>query len=197
MKTETKTIRLPEGTYCVQVDTFSAEDKIILSNIYKNWRVLSDQLISINSRAVNLPEGLSEGVFCIAMDCVRMIKSISGANTSWDCYNLESKKRIQVKACSVLPDLTSFGPASVWDELYFMDFFKEGKWNGEIDIYKIDNADIYNHKVNAGQTFKDQQAQGRRPRFSIYSEIIRAKAIAPVKTYKLFLEESNGNIRVP
>ncbi len=186
MKTETKSIKLPEGTFVVQVDIFSAADKGTLADIYKNWRALCSQLNSINSRAVNLPEGLSEGVFCLAMDCVRMVENISGANTSWDCYNLVSKKRIQVKACSVLPDLTSFGPASVWDEIYFMDFLKDGKWNGEIDIYKIDNSDIYNHKVNARQTFRDQQAQGRRPRFSIYSEIIKAKAISPIKTYKLF-----------
>jgi len=186
MKTEKKRIVLPEGTFEVDADIFSEEDRAVLAEIYKQWRLLCSRLTSINSRAVNLPEGLSEGVFCIAMDCVRMVRSILGVKSSFDCIDLKSGKRILVKACSVLPDLTSFGPDSVWDEIYFMDFYKDGRWNGEVDIYKIGNADVYNHKVNKNQTFKDQQSQGRRPRFSIYKEIIEAKAMQPIKTFKLF-----------
>ena len=119
------------------------------------------------------------------MNCVKITKSISGANTSWDCYDLNSKKRIQVKACSVLPDLTSFGPKSEWDEIYFLNFFKDGKWDGSFDIYKIDNDLIYSQKVNINQTMKDQQKQGKRPRFSIYKDIIIPNGIKPVKTCNL------------
>ena len=43
------------------------------------------------------------------------------------------------------------------------------------------NDKIYNHKVNANQTFMDQQKQGRRPRFSIYSEIIVENGLKPIK----------------
>jgi len=120
------------------------------------------------------------------MQVVRITKSISGANTSYDCYNLKTNKRIQVKACSVLPDLTSFGPRSVWDEIYFCDFYKSGKWNGEFDIYLIDNALIYDHKVNSNQTMREQQQEGRRPRFSIFKEIITKGNLKPIKTGKLF-----------
>lgn len=34
----------------------------------------------------------------------------------------KKNNRIQVKACSVLPDLTSFGPRSEWDRIFFADF---------------------------------------------------------------------------
>ena len=71
------------------------------------------------------------------MGTVRVTSSISGANSSWDCYDVKRQKRIQVKACSVLPDLTSFGPNSQWDEIYFVDFYRQGKWDGTFDIYQI------------------------------------------------------------
>ena len=177
-----KEIFLPEGNFNVDLIQYDEKDRKIFYNIYKNWISLSTKLRSIGGRAINLPEGLSEGSFCLEMNCVKMTKSISGANTSWDCYDLNSKKRIQVKACSVLPDLTSFGPKSEWDEIYFLNFFKDGKWDGSFDIYKIDNDLIYSHKVNRNQTMKDQQKQGRRPRFSIYKDIIIPNGIKPVKT---------------
>lgn len=178
-------VKLPEGTYNVSVQFFNSEDKKFLFGIYKDWRILCNKLTSIKSRSINLPEGLSEGVFCLAMDVVRFTESITSANTSFDCFNLQNNKRIQVKACSVLPDLTSFGPKSIWDEIYFVDFYRDGSWDGKVDIYLIDNNDIYNHKVNATQTLKQQQLQGRRPRFSIYSEIIEKKKLKPIKTFDL------------
>lgn len=180
-----ETLHLPEGMFPVKVLSFQESDRKILHDIYKNWRSLSNDLAKIKSRAVNLPEGLSEGSFCLETGFVRVVDSIPGANSSWDCYDLKRRRRIQLKACSVLPDLTSFGPDSVWDEIYFADFYRGGAWDGTFDLYLIDNDDIYNHKVNAKQTFRDQQKQGRRPRFSIYSEIILHKKLKPIKTGRL------------
>jgi hypothetical protein len=175
-----QTLTLPEGTFNVEVLQINQNDRQNLFSIYNQWRNLSNELISINGRGVNLPEALSESTFCLEMDCVRVISSISGANSSWDCYDLNRHKRIQVKACSVLPDLTSFGPTSEWDEIYFMDFCKDGSWRGEFDIYLIDNDLIYNHRVNNNQTMREQQLQKRRPRFSIYRDIIQKQKIKPV-----------------
>jgi Bsp6I restriction endonuclease len=53
-----------------------------------------------------------------------------GANSSFDCYEPQKSKRIQVKACSVEEDLTSFGPDSVWDEIYFVHFYPNKKYDG-------------------------------------------------------------------
>ena len=72
-------------------------------------------------------------------------------------------------------------------EIYFLDFYREGNWDGTFDIYKIENELIYNHKVNEKETMKEQQNQKRRPRFSIYKEIIQKIGIKPIKT---------GNLRI-
>jgi len=188
MKELTKSISLPEGNFQANVLQFEEKDRATLYKIYIEWRNLCNNLNSLHGRGVNLPEGLSESSFCLEMGVVRTaesIKATGGAHTSFDAYDLSRKKRIQVKACSVLPDLTSFGPKSVWDEIYFVDFYRDGSWDGKFDIYLIDNQDIYNHKVNATETFKDQQKQGRRPRFSIYKDIIQVKKLAPIKTADL------------
>ena len=89
-------------------------------------------------------------------------------------------KRIQVKSCSVSYDLTSFGPKSVWDELYFVHFYPNQKYDGSYKIFKIENELIYNHKVNIGQTMRDQQKQGKRPRFGIMKEIIEPLNLNPI-----------------
>ena len=187
MKLEKQTFKLPEGDFEVEATRFEEEDRKRFAEIYLKWRKLSDELRSLGGRGVNLPEVLSEGSFALEMNVLRVVNSISGANSSWDCYDPINHKRIQVKACSVLPDLTSFGPTSQWDEIYFLDFKREGNWDGTFDIYKIENDLIYSHKVNENQTMRDQQNQRRRPRFSIYKEIIKKKGISPLKT---------GNLRI-
>ena len=187
MRLETHIFRLPEGTFEVEATRFEEGDRRRFAEIYLNWRSISDDLRSLGGRGVNLPEVLSEGSFALEMGVLRVVKSISGANSSWDCYDPIRHKRIQVKACSVLPDLTSFGPTSQWDELYFLDFFRKGEWDGTFDIYKIENELIYNHKVNESQTMRDQQMQKRRPRFSIFREIVQRRGIQPIKI---------GNLRI-
>lgn len=180
-----KNLLLPEGLIETEVLAFEESDRGRIRKMYDDWRSLSNSLKDFNARGINLPEGISESAFCIEMNTVRITRSIFGANSSWDCYELKSNKRIQVKACSVLPDLTSFGPKSQWDEIYFLDFYREGQWDGSFGIYKIDTDLIYSHRVNQKQTFAEQQAQGRRPRFSIYSGIIEPKGIEPVKIGQL------------
>ena len=186
MRFEERGLRLPEGNIQTTVQIFEERDREELSAIYRMWRELSRKLTSINSRAVNLPEGLSEGAFCLEMNTARIVNNIPGANSSFDCYDFREHARIQLKSCSVLPDLTSFGPRSVWDKLYFCDFCRQGNWDGTFDIYLIDNEDVYNHYVKENETFREQQRQGRRPRFSLYNEIICVKGIAPIKTGKIY-----------
>ena len=84
-----------------------------------------------------------------------------------------------------LPDLTSFGPNSQWDRIFFVDFYREGLWDATFDIYEIATEDIYNFPVNATQTMADQKAQGRRPRFSIFSGLILKNKYISKETYKI------------
>lgn len=179
-------LKLPEGNFQAEVQVFSDAEKLLLQEIYKDWRNLSNKLKMIYSRAGNIPDGLSEGVFCLATGSVRLLAGIPGANSSFDCYEPRKMRRIQVKAASVIPDLTSFGPRSVWDALFFLNFYREGNWDGSVDIYYIPNEYIYENHVNRNQSFSEQQAQGRRPRFSIYRDVIQSRGLLPEMTYHLF-----------
>lgn len=188
MKKEVVILNLPEGNKKAEVTKFDKSDCKQLKKIYDSWRILCHNLNELNARSVNLPEGLSEIGFAIAMDMWRCTSSITGANSSFDCYDPNGEKgnnRIQVKACSVLPDLTSFGPNSQWDRIFFADFYREGKWDATFDIYEIDTNQILNHKVNATETVQDQKNQKRRPRFSIYSSFVLEGEYISKATYEI------------
>ncbi len=178
-------ITLPEGVFNVTAQIFDSSDDIVIRDLYNKWLELSLSLRELGGRGVNLPEVISESVFCRALGTIRINSNIASANTSFDVFNLSNNKRIQVKACSVLPDLTSFGPRSIWDEIYFLDFYRNGDWDGKVDFYLIPNDLIYNHRVNENQTMRQQQQQGRRPRFSIYRDVILVNQISPTLTYQI------------
>ena len=82
-------------------------------------------------------------------------------SVSFDTINLETGEREQIKASSIESDLSSFGPKSEWDKLYFMSFYKKGKLDGTFDVYEIPNKLIYKNKVNNNQTMELQQKEKR------------------------------------
>src|SRR3989344_5877863 len=144
-------------------------DRWRLRRLFSRWKKLNDDIKRISTRGINLPEAISENAFCIFFpECVRVVKLKQG-KCSYDVLNRKTGSRIQIKASSVDEELTSFGPRSEWDELFFLDF---SSGNGSFKVYKIEPDWIYKHKVNVNQTFEDQQRQGRRPRFSITYNLI-------------------------
>ena len=160
----------------------------MLCKVYDGWRLLCENLKLLNARAVNLPEGLSETGFAMAKGFWRVTGAIIGANSSFDCYDPNGKRRknrVQVKACSAIPDLTSFGPESQWDRIFFVDFYRKGKWDRTFDAYELNTEDVLCYPVNSGQTLKDQQTQGRRPRFSIYKGLIQKGRYISKETFKI------------
>lgn len=188
MRKEIEVLKLPEGDRRTEVTKFDSSDYDELRKIYDGWRLLCDNLKRLNARSVNLPEGLSEIGFAIAKNMWRVTGSITGANSSFDCYDPRgnrNRNRIQVKACSVLPDLTSFGPDSQWDRIFFVDFYREGRWDRTFDVYELVTSDIENYPVNANQTLKDQKLQGRRPRFSIYTGLIQNGKFLSKETFRI------------
>ncbi len=148
-----------------------------IGQLYWLWQKLNMAIKLISTRGINLPEAISENAFCLFFPTVRVVKLAKG-KCSYDCISTETGKRIQIKASSMKSDLTSFGPRSEWDELYFLDF---STGNGSFKVYKIDAEWIYAQKMNEGQTFTEQQAQGRRPRFSITQKIIKPLKLNPIK----------------
>lgn len=163
---------------------FDDADYEKLKSIFKKWQILNADLMSLGGRALNVPDVVSEALYCYFFDAART-NAVAGAG-SYDAINIGNHNGVQVKSTSIQNDLTSFGPTSTWDELYFMDFAPNGVVDGKIDFYKID-VDIKSIILNAhkGETFADQQAQGRRPRFSIKREIINKYGLKPVKSINL------------
>lgn len=183
MKKELTELIINEKRYEAEVEIVEKSDAKNLIEMYNIWNKLSTMLNEYGCRRINFPE-LSELIFCLIYDCWR-VNNVSGIeHSSFDCYNPKTKSRIQVKATSVENDLTSFGPKSIWDELYFMDFFPNKKYDGCFDVYLIPNDPVYNYQINKNETFKDQQKQGRRPRFSI-KNLIKELNIKPIGNYNL------------
>lgn len=177
---QTKSTALKSGRV-VEGDYFDDNDKQMLMTILKKIRDINKQLKSLKGRLINVPDVVSEGLFAHYFNSIRT-NDVAGAH-SYDCVSLDDGCGIQVKSASVEKDLTSFGPKSAWDELYFMDFSSEN----DIKIYKIPTDKIYNMVLNKSknETFKDQQDQGRRPRLSIQDSIIKPLGLKPVKVIPL------------
>lgn len=149
--------------------------------LFADWKRLNEGMKDFNARGINIPEGISEVAFCLFSGSKRFVSKLNGkTSASFDTFNLKNMRAEQIKACSVAKDLTSFGPTSKWDDIYFIDFFNNGNINGMFDVYKIPDDLIYNRKVNKKQTFTDQQKKIRRPRFSIKKEIIRPYNLEPI-----------------
>ncbi len=155
-----------------------------LRKLYNSWKKMSDAAKKFGPRGVNIHEAISESAFALAMGSPRVL-DVDNGSSSYDNINLKTKKRIQVKATSVKCDLTSFGPNSEYDELYWLDFYRDGKFDGKFDIYKIKNSLIDNAMVNKKQTVKDVQKTGKRPRLSIRKKIIEPFKIKKIKTAKI------------
>jgi len=179
---EWKDFNVNGKTITARVSIDEKGDRKLIKKLYHDWKKLNDRLKAIGTRGINLPETISENAFCLFFpDCVRTV-GLKKGKCSFDCINTKKGSRIQINASSVESDLTSFGPRSEWDELFFLDF---SKGDGSFKVFKITPNEVYNHKVNKNQTFVEQQAQGRRPRFSIIKEIIIPEKRKPVKVCKL------------
>lgn len=176
-------ITLKNGTL-VTGDFFDDNDYHKIKLIFEKWRNLNQDLASLGGRAINVPDVVSEALYCYFFHAIRTNATTHAG--SYDAINIDSHNGIQIKSTSIESDLTSFGPNSTWDELWFIDFAPNGTVDGQVDFYKIDISIkdiILNSSKN--QTFADQQTQGRRPRFSIKEKIIKKHHLKPIKTIYL------------
>ena len=181
MKLQKQKIIIDSQELDIEVAIISKTDAKVFKRLFNLWKRLNIGL-SKYGRKVNIPEVISEGMFCVFSDSVRFQRKIKGVGkVSFDTINLKSNRREQIKATSIEKDLTSFGPKTEWDDLYFMDFYRNGDLDGSFDAYLIPNNLIYDKQVNEKQTLKQQQAEKRRPRMSI-KEIIRENKIKPLAT---------------
>jgi hypothetical protein len=164
---------------CV-VRHFESSDDNKISKLYNAWRYLSQTSKELGCRAANIPEGLSETLFCRITGAVRIISKPAGFPSSFDTFDLKRGKKQELKCTSIYNDLTSFSPLIRCDELYWIDLYRNGDWDGTLDIYPIDIESVMEVKLNKKETFRDAQLAGRRPRFSVRKEIINKQNIKPV-----------------
>lgn len=159
-------------------EIFERSDFFKLQKIFFQWLALNKLTKDLHGRKINVPDILSEGIFCMSYDAVRTNNSAY----SYDAVLRKTKNGIQIKSACIKNDLTSFGPKSKWDKLYFIDFSYKGIKDGLLAFYNIPSKFIYkticNHKKH--ETFIDQQKQGRRPRLSI-RKIIDDHGLKPEK----------------
>jgi len=185
MREEKKQMTINGSSCRVRLLIFEESDRPWLRRSYDMWQKLSSNMRRVHARAINLPEGISESAFCLEYGTARILDVKGGESSSFDTINLKNGNRQQIKATSIEDDLTSFGPKSVWDDLYFLDFFRKGAFDRSFDVYKIPDDLIYNHKINRTETFRDQQKKGLRPRFGIKKKIIKEHAIQPERTCRI------------
>ena len=186
MEIKNEKILIEKKLYDAQLQYFGKNDQKKLKDLYSYWKQLKSGMEQFKSRHPNLPEGISESAFAIFFNSPRVINVSGKTSGSFDNYDTKSHERIQVKATTIETDLTSFGPKSVWDVLYFLDFYRDGKFDGKFDVYKIPGKiNIKNIQVSKTKTFREIQDAGKRPRFSIKDKIIRPENIKPVKTCQL------------
>ncbi len=185
MRQETQELTIA-GTPCTAtLQYIDSTDRPRIRELYDAWRTLSDKLQDFDARGTNIPEALSESAFCLEYNAARVLKVQGPTSGSFDTLDLRSLRRQQIKATSVEGDLTSFGPKSVWDDLYWLDFYRDGNYDRRFDVYLIPNDLVYDFRINATQTFRDQQQQGRRPRLGIRRQIITAHNLRPLATHTI------------
>lgn len=140
--------------------------------LYFNWKALNTGIKEDFTRGVNLPEAITEPICCFVNGFMHSL-----GEGSEDAVNPRTNVKVQIKATSNFwSDLTSFGPKSEFEELHFVRLNQD---EDKMYLYYIPVNKLADVQVNVGETFKEQQDQGRRPRFSIINKYILPDSIQP------------------
>ena len=180
MKVKTITAKVYGESSVFDVIQYSHEDIPSLKESFNRWRAFKEDANRNHGRSPNFPEYISEACLCLVTGFVRFKSSKKLKSSSFDCFDLVNERAIQSKACSVVQDLTSFGPKTQWDDLYFLDFYNGGNVDGTFNVYKVPNELIYDCAVKSGRTLKQAQGEGKRPRLSLKDQIIGSHGLKPV-----------------
>lgn len=162
-----------------------------VKRVFSNWMSLRDSLKEYNDRSPNIPEAISETMYCILTGVGRFTSSKKQKleDSSFDAFDMSKEEAIQIKAGQIEKDLSTFGPKTRWDKLVFVDFFNDGNMDGTVDIYEIPTESL--NKVIVCQdgnvTFEERKASGKRPHLSLKESLIYPNSIEPIyKKMKLW-----------
>lgn len=172
----------------ITIDSSRFEDMI---RAYFLWKELNSLIKNSHTRGVNLHEIISESLLCWTLD-FKLNRGKFG-----DARDSEGNV-IEIKATSNWDrDLTSFSPSENFDTLYFVRLNQRDDTMTFYDL-ELNSEQIKEIPVSKSQTFGEQQAQGRRPRFSIIDKIIEPNNIKPaaelnLRTKETFFIDKSGN----
>lgn len=145
--------------------------------MYYSWKGLNESNAVFNTRRINFPESISEGIGSASLGLLRTNNvTIHGArSSSCDAIDPNTGLTYQFKACStIVPNPRSgspstFGPRSEYDILIFLHM----DCNEDKMYFYLFNEDLYNIKMNNTETFEDQCEAGRRPRLDVLARVKR------------------------
>lgn len=181
MRIEQINILIDDIYQVVDVVNYEMEDKSIFKEIYFKWINLNNSINDAGGKNLIFPFEIAEALCCIEFNMVKM-------NNNWrgfDCYDIQEERRVEVKVKTTEYDLSSFSPYPSFDDVYFMDFYRYGDWDGKFDVYIIPIEKLLEHKMNSRDSFKDHIFQGRRPKLSL-SKFIKQYNIEPIKTGSVY-----------
>lgn len=168
---------------------YTEDDIPWVEKVFKSWKEYRNALKEHDERSPNMPEALSETIYCILTHAGRYRSSTKIKDRSFDAFNVLTEETIQIKATQMNSDCTSFGPESKWDKLVFVDFYNKGNIDGTVDIYEIPSEHLTDIVVcqKKNVTFHERQKEGKRPRLSLKESILIPQSIEPIyKNIKLW-----------
>lgn len=156
----------------VQIDNLRIET---ICDAYFKWKDLNTYVKQNSTRGINMPDVISEPMACYCLGFLWNRGSVVG-----DATDPNSERKIEFKATSKFDgDLSSFGPNTVFDDLYFLRFNLE---DDQLYIYdlKINSVDFGKYPANATESIEDQKRQGRRPHVSLYKLFVEPQQLKPI-----------------
>ena len=117
-----------DGETSGEGDCYDENDRLLLASIYRIWNTYW-LLAGLGGRRANWSRTqCSCTALCLELNFFKVNSVHGGFSSSFDCYDPNEDQRIQVKVVfSSTNELSTFGPNSVFDELYFLDFFNQGQ----------------------------------------------------------------------
>jgi len=133
---------------------------------YFLWKELDALIKRSHTRGVNIPETITEALLCYVSG-FKLNRGIGG-----DALDEATGNVVEIKATSNFDrDTSSFSPKEKFNKLYFV---RLDKRNDQMYFYDlgINSDQLKQINVSKTQTLGEQQAQGRRPRFSLIKQIV-------------------------
>lgn len=127
-----------------------------------------------------MPDAISEPIACYCLGFYWNRGTQVG-----DATDSNTNEKVEFKATSNFDsDLSSFGPDTRFDKLYFLRFSLE---ENKLFIYDlgINSEQLGDYPANQTQTIREQQKQGRRPHVRLLDLFVKKNHLEPVCVFDI------------